>query len=456
MTPDTWAALARANPTEAGRILKEVRSRIITPHAGGQREVDAATDRFIWLRAGRRWGKTQIGARRILRAGLEDPGMYWWIGNLWKNTRRGYKAVREQCPPGLLSKPAPMDTSSELALWFKNGTRIEFYSAESPESMLGEGVKGAVCDEAAKWREAVWTQHVRPTLMDYMGWALFISTPQGKNWFHDGVRRAERGRTGHRAFHFPSATNPYLAADEIEEMRDSLPALLFAQEVMAEFVDNAASIFKLGREGAVVPELVRPAGRVVMGVDLAKKEDFTVITASNSDSHRPCFHERFNELSWPTQKDAIKVAVQYCLMEGADHVELWMDATTHGDVLLDELREEGLDANGIAFSAPWKRMAVTKLAADLEQGRAHILEEQRPEFESFEYEISPAGTWKFHAASGHDDEVDAKLLEHWGMEGEGSADIDEVDLEEPDDEEDREPITADSPADIMARPEAWV
>src|SRR4051794_12162953 len=308
MTPaERWASLARANPTEAGRILKEVRGRVLIPHAGGQREVDEATARFIWLRAGRRWGKTQIGARRVLRAALEDPGMYWWIGNLWRNTRRGYKAVLAQCPPGLLAKPAPMDTASELALWFKNGSRIEFYSAESPESMLGEGVKGAVCDEAAKWRETVWTQHVRPTLMDYMGWALFISTPQGKNWFHDGVRRAERGREGHAAFHFPSATNPYLDPGEIEAMRDSLPALLFAQEVMADFVDNAASIFKLGRPGAVVDELERPSGRVVMGVDLAKKEDFTVLTASNSDTHMPCFHERFNELSWPTQKDAIKV-----------------------------------------------------------------------------------------------------------------------------------------------------
>ena len=63
-----------------------------------------------------------------------------------------------------------------------------------------------------------------------------------------------------------------------------------------------------------------------------------------------------------------------------------------------------------------------QLAADLQQGRAHILEQQRPEFETYEYEITDAGNYKFQAALGHDDEVSAKLLEHWEL-SQGASDI---------------------------------
>lgn len=461
---ENWRGLAAANPALAGKALQEVRSRLLRPHGGGQVEVLSNRARFRVVRAGRRWGKTKIAARETIREAITNPGtVNWWIANRWRNTRRGYRNILKQLPPSLLAKPAPSETANELTLHLRNGSSIEFYSAESPDSLAGEGVWFVVYDEAALTKEGVWSQLIRPTLMDTGGSAMLISTPRGKNWFYDlWWRGQDPAFEDHASWHFPQWTNPYIPAAETEAARHELPSLVFAQEIAAEFVSNAASIFR-APEGAVLAGTDDPDGLVIFGVDWAKKEDFTVITGANAETRRPCYHQRFNDLSWPVQKRALLDAVDYVLANGAEHVAVYVDATggSVGDVMLDELLETGLDVQGIDFSNQWKVQAVKLLAKDLEQENAYILEAQREEFESYEYELTASGNWKFAAARGHDDEVAAKLLEHWGLVREGSPDIHEVRWTDADAEEEAlveeetTPIVADDPGAIMARPDAW-
>jgi hypothetical protein len=87
------------------------------------------------------------------------------------------------------------------------------------------------------------------------------------------------------------------------------------------------------------------------------------------------------------------------------------------------------------------------------------VEEQRKEFESYEYRLTPAGRMQFEAATGHDDEVAAKMLENWAVHHEAPPVVRTMDAHDlanveqttvPD-----EPLVPDSPAEIMARPGAW-
>jgi hypothetical protein len=310
--------------------------------------------------------------------------------------------------------------------------------------------------------DLVWQQLLRPMLMDTGGRALIISTPRGHNWFWEMFIRGMEGKQGYEAFRFPQTANPYVPNEETEAAREELPDLIFRQEVMAEFLASGASIFGLGIEtpGAVKPNIVEPAGHVFMGVDLAKHADFTVLTASRAEDRLPCFHEKFNSLSWPEQRARIRNAYDHLMAyPEVEAVTITMDSTGVGDVIFDDLTEEGLDVVPIKFTNQWKEAAVKLLAADLEQRRGFIIEEQRPEFETYEYSITPAGRYKFEAATGHDDEVSAKLLEHWGMVHEGPPSIltfkmrDEAVIEDP--EPEVEVVRPDSVGDVMSRPEAW-
>lgn len=456
---------ARARPSDARRAAEEVAKRLFQPHKGGQLEVMRSDARFRTICAGRRWGKTKLGAHEILKAARDGGTMNWWVANTYKNVRRGYREVVRQCPPRLLAKPPPIDTSQNLALHFKNGAVIEFYSGERPDSMAGEGLDFVLVDEGALIPDNVWQQIIRPTLMDKKGHALIISTPRGHNWFWEMWKRGTE-REAYQSWRFPQTTNPFIDAEETAEAKEELPELLFRQEIMAEFLASGASIFGLGieTEGAVLPNIVAPRGQVFLGIDLAKQYDYTVIDGARGEDAKSCYHERFNSLSWPEQRERIKHAYEYLMgLPEVEMVTMALDSTGVGDVIHDDLVADGLDIIPIKFTNEWKEKAVKLLAAGLEQNRAHIIEEQRPEFESYEYSVTPTGKYKFEAATGHDDEVSAGLLKQWALVNEGPPSIqtfnalqerarEEAEREQQLVEED---LVPDEPSDIMGRGDAW-
>lgn len=463
---DRLADLAQRDPEAFEQAAQELKGRIFVPHAGGQRAVLNSYARFRILVAGRRWGKTKVAAREVIRASRKPKQMIWWIANEYKNVRRGYREVVRQLPPGMLAKPAPMSTSNELLLQFKNGTIMEFYSGGNPDALAGEGVDFLVVDEGALIADQVWYQLLRPTLMDNRGRALILSTPRGHNWFWKLYQRGQETKdNGYESWRFPQTSNPYIAAEETEDARLSLPDIIFRQEIMAEFLASGASIFGAGvnRDGTVLDMLEIPRGQVYMGIDLAKQEDFTVISASRADDRRPVYHEKFNSISWPEQRRRIHDA--YEELEGSPGVEsvtVLLDSTGVGDVIYDDLTDEGLDCVPQKFTNQWKEAAVKLLAADLEQGRAFILEDQREEFESYEFTITDAGKYRFEAATGHDDEVSAKLLEHWGLNHEGPPNVSVVEGDREDEVgkqatvfQKNEPAPPATPLEIMNRAEAW-
>lgn len=462
---DRFEALVKTDPARAQQILQSVKRTIFVPHTGGQRQIMESRARFRVVRAGRRFGKTKVAARELIRSALEEPGsMNWWVANTFKNTRRGYREVVRQIPKELLAKPAASPTANDLILYLKNGSQLEFYTAGSPDALAGEGVNFVVVDEAALIPESVWWQLIRPTLMDSHGRALIISTPRGRNWFWKVWNMGQDPRKrDYASWHFSSYDNPYIDDEEIDEAKETLPDILYQQEILAEFIENAASIFRW-KDDAVLLDPVTPAGQIYMGIDLAKKEDFTVISASRGIDRLPVYREKFNDISWPAQRERIHDAYDYLASQpGVDGVTVGIDSTGIGDVIFDDLEEEGMDVIPINFgSGRQKEKMVTLLAADLERGNAFLLEDQVPEFSSYEYTMTDAGRYKFEAATGHDDEVSAKLIEHWITVNEATPEVKVIEINEQAMEEAEkisttpvEEIVADDPMAIMNRAEAW-
>lgn len=420
LTPDALGrlqALYEADPAKFYAMMRRLHQRVVIPHDGGQLEVYECEARFQVACCGRRWGKSKVGVKKILKAARKPNTVNWWVAPTYKVVRRAYREMLKQLPPELLAKPAPAPTADgRLLLQFKNGAVIEFYSAENPASMVGEGVDYLVVDEAALIEEKVWTQVLRPTLMDKNGSALLISTPRGENWFYEMWvfgQPGPYGRPDYKSWRFPSASNPFLPQSEVDEMKATLPAAIYEQEVLASFISKSASLFRVEQQN-IQHELAPIEGVIVMGVDLAKHRDFSVISAERMSDRRTVFHDRFNDIPWPTQKQRIKDAEASLRARGATHVKIMLDSTGLGDVIYDELTEEGYDVEGINFSANKEKM-VRQLGADLDSGEAFVLPEQLEEFKHYTYTISPSGKFKYEARAGHhDDEVSAKMLANWG------------------------------------------
>jgi hypothetical protein len=245
---------------------------------------------------------------------------------------------------------------------------------------------------------------------------VFISTPAGRNWFYDMFTRGVERQAGFRSFTFPSNVSPYFPAKEWDEARATLPEDVFRQEYMAEFLEDSAGVFR-GVDGCLIQvignrEEVIGSGPVIVGCDIAKHTDWTVLIAMDAKTGLCLEMERFNQLDWPLQKERIAGFVMRW------NALLVMDATGVGDPVYDDLRRVLPRVEGFKITAQTKRELVQGLMVAVEQRRVMwqaAWEILTAEMRRYEYDIGPTGQISYAAPSGyHDDCVMALALGVWG------------------------------------------
>ena len=123
------------------------------------------------------------------------------------------------------------------------GGSVTVKSADNPDALRGVGLDGVVLDEAAFMAEAAWINGIRPALADRQGWAIFLTTPNGMNWFH-GLFDAAGDKPGWVRWQRPTGDNPRIPPEELVAARRDMGELTFRQEHLAEFVIAGAGLFK--------------------------------------------------------------------------------------------------------------------------------------------------------------------------------------------------------------------
>ena len=251
----------------------------------GQQTILADPSRYRVIAAGRRFGKTLLAIEWLaLEAGGALDGhpvaffspTYKLLLDVWSDLERTLKPVTRKA------------NKTEMRIELMTGGKIDFWTLEDPDAGRGRKYARIVIDEAAHARnlQVAWERAIAPTLTDLEGEAWFISTPNGLNYFHALFQRGDDAAwPDWSAHHMPSTVNPHLPAEELTRAQADLPALVFAQEYLAEFVTFGA--------GLVKPDYLQdgtaPAGLpVVLGVDLAISEkegsDWTAIVALSRDA----------------------------------------------------------------------------------------------------------------------------------------------------------------------------
>lgn len=116
-----------------------------------------------------------------------------------------------------------------------NGGSVMVRSADNPDGMRGAGLDGVICDEPAFFDQYVWTDVLRPMLVDRQGWAMFLSTPNGKNWFWELFERG-KSEPSWESWQRPTSDNPLVPPSELEAARLEGPRT-FRQEYLADFTE---------------------------------------------------------------------------------------------------------------------------------------------------------------------------------------------------------------------------
>jgi hypothetical protein len=403
--------------------------KLYNPHPG-QQLIHDSTARFRVISCGRRFGKT-LAAINELAAYSWEHTKYpsWWVSPSYNQAAQAFATCTRELSGAIAHKSSAL---GQMRIDWKSGGKTRFVSAERYENLRGEGVGFMVIDEAAFVDRAAWEEVLRPMLSDTMGRALLISTPKGRgNWFHElYVRGQSDEHPDFFSLQLPTSVSPYVPDSEVENARQTLPQATFDQEYLASFIADSAGVFS-NVNACIYGELepYNPRHRYVMGLDLAKHIDWTVLTVIDCDSEREfpavtegypdirrvCPHvasfTRVNTISWEAQANLVaEVAKQY-------NAYVLLDSTGLGDPILDLLLTKRVPAFPYHLSSQSKQRLIQNLAVALQTENVTFPAELaivKHELEVYAYDIGATGNLKYSAPQGdHDDAVISLALAVW-------------------------------------------
>ena len=366
-----------------------MRLELPSPHIN-QVPILNSKKRFRVVMCGRRFGKSELSQIEIITESLKGHQVAY-ITPTYNLAKTFFDK---------LAKAVPFPANrSELTISLPTKGSIQFFTGERLDNLRGRKFHLVVVDEASfiPNLEDGWLNSIRPTLTDYIGRALFLSTPKGKNYFYSLFMKG--GEPDWEAFRFTTYDNPHISKAEIDDARVQLPEVVFEQEYMANPAENAANPFgSQFIQQCIYPLSTQPAA--VYGIDLAKSTDWTVILGMDSNGNT-CYFDRF-QTDWRTTKQKIQALPKAAIL---------IDSTGVGDPITEDLQRDGLDVTGFKFSQTSKQQLMEGLQAAIHQRKISFPDGVIvSELEIFEYTFTATGV-RYSAPSGfHDDCVMALAL----------------------------------------------
>lgn len=356
-----------------------------------QTKILESTARFRVVMCGRRFGKSELSQVEIISNALQGMNVAY-ITPTYKLAKTFFDKLIE-CVPFENNK-------SDLVIHFPNMGTVEFFTGERLDNLRGRKFHLVVIDEASFISDLQdgWLNSIRPTLTDYQGRSLFLSTPRGKNYFYSLYMKG--GQRDWESFKFTTYDNPYIKTSEINDAKAQLPRAVFEQEYMANPMENAANPFGAEHINKCTVNLSYNEP-MYFGIDLAKSFDWTVIVGLDSNGNVSHF-ERFQK-DWLQTKETIK--------QIRKHKHIFIDSTGVGDAIVEDLQKYFNDMTGFKYTSTSKQQLMESLASSIHKKEIGFPEGAiKDELEIFEYLFTSTGV-RYSAPSGfHDDCVNALAL----------------------------------------------
>lgn len=382
----------------------------------GLEAFDTGKKRGIWVwhrRSGK--DKTAFGAI-VPKKAFERVGTYFYILPTYSQAKKviwdgidkdGFRFL-DHIPPEIIKSKNETDMQIELI----NGSVIQLIGADNIDRVVGTNPIGVVFSEYSLMKPNVW-EFIRPILAENGGWALFIFTPRGMNHAWKLLQVAEANPDEWFVSVLGVEDTQAIPHETLEQERREMPQVLYDQEYNVKFIESASAVFK--GVDAVIDDTFELTSnhRYQLGLDLAKANDFTVITPFDLMTFKAGIPERFNQIDYNLQK--AKIETQYFKYFKP---QVYMDSTGVGEPIYDDLRAKQINVEPYHFTEQSRRDLLTNLALLIEQQKITIPNHEQliSELKSFQYVVTERGKLRMEVPEGtHDDCVMSLALSVWNI-----------------------------------------
>jgi hypothetical protein len=270
-----------------------------------QEQIFSCTTSHIIVPKGRRFGLTRGASNNYIKSALKGEfkrGL--WVDTVNANIER---YVERYFLPALNLLPEGMFNwrKQQKILEIKEAY-IDFRSADNPENIEGFDYDKYFLNEAGiiLKNEYLYNNAIKPMLWTKNVHGVIGGTPKGKGIFEQLYNRGlDPQQPNYKSFKFTSFDNPYVPHDVLMADMKDMPERVVKQEIYAEFLDDTGVVFRSVRDIAILsPEEPKQDHMYVIGCDLAKVQDYTVLTVYDRKNNHQVYQVKFNQLEWPFQK----------------------------------------------------------------------------------------------------------------------------------------------------------
>ncbi len=271
--------------------------QIEIPHNFRYRDYQKGVVSFL-----RKWGKRAVNVwhRRawkdktyfnlLIEMAVREVGWYAYIlptyaqGKkiIWDSIDKDGKKFRDHIPKDLIA----WENGTELKITLVNGSFIQILGSDTIDNLRGISPRWIVFSEYAFQNPTAW-EVMRPILAENGWWAIFNSTPNGKNHFYDMCMMAENNPEWY--FQKLSVNDTGVVSTEYieEERRNGMSEEMIQQEYFVSFDVGAIGAYyareieQARNDGRITKLPFNPDVPVDLYFDLGVNDNFTISFKQN-------------------------------------------------------------------------------------------------------------------------------------------------------------------------------
>ena len=344
-----------------------------------------------------------------------------YITPQFAHSRKVYSDIIKILEPTGLIKTA---NASTLQIELINGNRLSFFSAESPTAIRGNSFRGlVVVDEAAFINDTTsdgqdfFNSILMPTCKAYKPKVIYASTPLAKSGtFYTKFMRGQEGHphtdTPNKVYSIKATIydDSLITAEEIEEIKNSIPEASFQREFMVEFMDNAMSAFTDYTDKFTLKKQIDFNQPLWIGVDFhSVGSDSTIVSLINTDND-------VWQIEIKGGLDAQYRQIANILDKCKKLVIGYMESNSIGKTMINEIFKLTKQKSKIiewCTTNESKEIQVGLVQTHLTKDMMHFEESNKQlknQFDTFGYAISKTRKITYAALSGHHDDRVLSLM----------------------------------------------
>ena len=289
--------------------------------------------------------------------------------------------------------------ASDLVIESVTGSSLWFYSAEQGDKIRGITNNYLIIDEAAFLKNGtdLWYSILSPTIKVKGEKILFISTPNGtNNIFYELAIKAQSGIKDWAYIMRDIYSDSF--CENIEEIREQTPDIIFRQEYLCEFIEGATSFFTNYHQCYDNTMVFNWKSALWAGIDWSSTgKDKTVLTFINAEGQV----QKYN-IEGDLDKKYEQIA---SILNQRKPRAVYAETNSIGEVMLNELNKLlKKKATGFLTTNDSKTEIIGELAVALERGDITYNDiELDRQLGAYGYSVTKTNKLSFAGVGEHDD-----------------------------------------------------